>query len=422
MTSFWRIFSLEFTAFVRSKALALLLAASLVWMFAAPHLFSGDGTAAGARELSLYYSLGGVAALLSVTLLAAATGAFARERAAKRLQLTLVRPVRIFTLALAKMAALTAAGALVLGAAAAVEALRRDCARPCRHVLRPVLPSPREEAVEMYAAYMSDPQTPAPVRRARKAVVLRLLEQRALDRYESVATNASARWRFRLTAAEAARAGLAAQLRFTNMYEMRDDVSGRLVFGQAAGAVSNVTKAVVETPLVTPDGQAPTGACTLVFHNDGTSSVMLRPRRDVHLLVPADGFGWNLLRAYLQLVALLSLLVAAGVFLGAGLGRPVALFTAIVLLALSEMSPSVLQQYPDELEKDPIDAVGLFLTRAVAGVTRPVSSLQPLAALSQDACVEPREVARALAANLVLFPLLLAALSALVVPRKTEGV
>jgi hypothetical protein len=284
-----------------------------------------------------------------------------------------------------------------------------------------VLPSPREEAAEMYAAYMRDPQTPAPVRRARKAVVLRLLEQRALDRYDSVATNAAARWRFDLPAA-AARAGLSAQLRFTNMYEMRDDVAGRLVLGAAVGAVSNVTKAVIDVPLAAPGGQAPTGACELVFHNEGASAVMLRPRRDVHLLVPADGFGWNLLRAYLQLVALLSLLVAAGVFLGAGLGRPVALFTAVVLLALSEMSPSVLQQYPDELEKDPIDAIGLFLTRAVAGVTRPVSSLQPLAALSQDACVEPREAARALAANLVLFPLLLAALSALVVPRKTEGV
>lgn len=420
MNSFWRIFSLEFTAFTRSKALALLLAASVAWMFAAPFVFKGDGTAEGARELSLYYSLGGVTALLAVTLLAAATGAVARERAAKRLQLTLVRPVRCFTLALAKTAALTAVGALVLAAAAAVEAVRNDLSRPCRHVLSPVLPSPREEAREMYAAYMKDPQTPAPVKRARKSVVLRLLEQRAFDRYDTVATNGSAVWRFRVPDALAGRGGFRARFRFTNMYEMRDDVFGRLVCGEAQGIVSNVTKAMLDVPLA-GGSVSPTGTCELVFFNEGKSSVMLRPRRDVNLLAPADGFGPNLLRAYLQLVALVALLVSFGVFLGAGLGRPVALFTAVALLALSEMSPGVLQQYPDELEKDPVDAIGLFLTRAVVEFTQPVSSLQPLAALSQDACVEPRDVVRVLAVNAVLFPLLFAFLSALVIPRKTEG-
>ena len=420
MTSFWRIFSLEFTGFVRSKALALLVVASVAWMLAAPYIFKGDGTASGARELSLLYSLGGVVALLAVTLLTSATGAFARERAAKRLQLTLVRPVRAFTLALAKTMALTAAGALVLAVAAAVEAVRSDCSRPCRHVLSPVLPSPREEAREMYASYMQDPQTPLMVKRARKSVVLRLLEQRACDRYESVPTNSAARWSFRVPASLASRAPLAAQLRLTNMYEMRDDVAGDISFGAATGAVSNVTKALIEVPLL--GSAADVMDCgELVFRNRGKSAVMLRPRRDVHLLVPADAFCWNLLRTYLQLVSLLSLLVAFGVFLGAALGRPVALFVAVVLLLLSEMSPSVLQQYPDELEKDPVDAIGLFLTRAVVSFTHPVSSLQPLSAFSQDACVEVRDVARSIASNTILLPLLLAALSALVIPRKTEN-
>ena len=68
MNSFWRIFSLEFTAFVRSKSLAMLLAASAAWMLVAPFAFRGDGTAEGARQLALHYSLGGVAALLAVSL------------------------------------------------------------------------------------------------------------------------------------------------------------------------------------------------------------------------------------------------------------------------------------------------------------------------------------------------------------------
>ena len=93
MISFWRIFWLEFTGFVRSKALALLVAASVLWMVGLPFVLKGDGTADGARELYVHFSLGGVFVLLVVALLASATGSLAREREAKRLQLTLVRPV-----------------------------------------------------------------------------------------------------------------------------------------------------------------------------------------------------------------------------------------------------------------------------------------------------------------------------------------
>ena len=137
MNSFWRIFSLELTAAVRSKSLLLLLIASVAWMVAAPFLFVGDGTVEGSRALAVHYSLGGVAALLAVSLLASATGSIAGERSAKRLQLTLVRPVRYIVVALAKMAALVSLGALVLAAATAVEACRSDLSRPCRHVLSP---------------------------------------------------------------------------------------------------------------------------------------------------------------------------------------------------------------------------------------------------------------------------------------------
>ena len=54
MTSFWRIFWLEFTGFVRSKALALLVAASVLWMFVLPFVTKGDGTADGVRELKVH--------------------------------------------------------------------------------------------------------------------------------------------------------------------------------------------------------------------------------------------------------------------------------------------------------------------------------------------------------------------------------
>ena len=427
MNSFWRIFSLEFTAFVRSKSLAMLLAASVAWMFVAPLVFGGDGTEEGARQLTVHYSLGGVAALLSVVLLSSATGSIAAERASRRLQLTLVRPVRYTSIVIAKTAALTFAGAIVLAAAACVELVRQPLSRPCRHVLSPVLPTPQEEARAMYEAFVNDPSTSDAIKKTKKSVVLRFLAQRAFDRYETVGTNETAVWSFALPRDMAlgagAMSGMCARLRFTNDYDMRQDVRGWLAFDDGeilwSGCVSNITKAVVEVPLAASpaDGERTPGA--LSFRNEGKSGLMLRPRRDVNLLVRADGFGWNLLRAYFELVAVFALLVSFGMFLGSALGRPVALFAAIAALVVSEMSPSVIEQYPDELEKDAIDAIGLHITRAVAAMTHPVSSIEPMAKLAEDTCVERREVVRVLVADMLLAPLVFAFLSSLVMPRKT---
>ena len=115
-----------------------------------------------------------------------------------------------------------------------------------------------------------------------------------------------------------------------------------------------------------------------------------------------------------------TLVVAFGVFLSAALGRPVALFTAIVFLLVSEMSPSVVEQYPDEFGATLSDRIGLMVARTVADATHPVSSLSPLERLSRDECVEPREVVRAVAVNVVALPILLAFLAAFILPRKQE--
>ena len=420
MSSFWRIFSLEFLSLLRSKTLAMLLGAAVAWMFAAPRLLVADGTADGARQMCLKYSLGGVVALLSVTLLASATSAIARERAAKRLQLTMVRPVRFFTIALGKIAALSVAGALVLGVATGIEAARQDLSRPCRHVIAPVLPSPREEAEKMYEMYMRSPETPEEVKKAKKAVVIRLLTQRAVDHYQTIPTNTVVAWKMAALPPDQSREGLAVQMRFSSAFDLRSDVCGTLVFGNRSGVVSNITQAISVFPLDAIAART-NGVGELSFANEGKSTVMLRPRRDLNLLVPADGFGWNLLRAYAELLGLLVLLISLGVFLGAGLGQSPALFTAIVILILSEVSPSIIDQYPDELETNAADRIGLTITRFVAEATHPLSTLTPLAKLAADERIETREVVRTGCSNFVILPLVFALLSAAVLPRKENG-
>ena len=421
MTSFWRIFWLEFTGFLRSKTLALLVSASVLWMFALPFVMKGDGTADGGRELYVHYSLGGVFSLLVIALLASATGSLAREREAKRLQLTLVRPVRYTLIVLGKILAHVAAGALVLAIACGTLAFKTDLGRPCNHVLSPILPTPREEAKAMYESYMKDPETPEAVKKTKKEIVLRLLENRAVDRYEAVQTNATATWRFGGLDGLGGLEGLAVRMRFTNQYEMRQDVRGTFSLGDYKGVVSNITQAVLTIPLTSQTSQTfQTSQTGLSFENQGTSALMLRPRKDINLLVPADAFGWNLIRAYVVLTAILAFVISFGVFLSAGLGRPVAMFVAFVMLIVSEMSPSVVQQYPDELETKFADRIGLYITRFVAEVTRPVSAAAPLDALAKDECVEPTVMLRLAAADLLAVPLLLSLLAALILPRKQD--
>ncbi len=419
MRGFLEVFRLELTSLVRSKALAMLAAASAAWMVVLPRIATGDGTVEGARELYVRYSLGGVFALVAVSLLASATGALARERAQKRLALTLVRPVRYGAIVLAKGCALTFAGAAVMALACALLPLAGplDGSRACRHVLSPVLPSVREEARAQYEAYMAHPDTPEAVRRANRETVLRLLEGKAAERYETVRTNAVASWRFAVPAD--AGKELSVRMRFSGQMASRQDLIGTFRLGGYGSVVSNMTQAVLEIPLrATGDGRA---AQELTFENRGKAAVMLRPRRDIELLYPADGFAFNLVRAYVEMVSVLALLVAFGLLLSASLSRPVALFVAMVALLVGEMSPGVVSQCSEELDATTSDRIGLALARITAEVTRPVSALDPISRLSQDTCIEGSEVVRVVAIDLVLVPLLLAALSGVILPRKEEG-
>jgi len=419
MRKFLEIAKLELVALVRTRTAAMLAVASVAWMVVFPHLVRGDGTAQGARELDVHFSLGGVFALLVVALLSSATASIARERAARRLQLTMVRPVRYFAVAAGKIAAHVVLGAAVLAVACAVLALRVDLSAPCSHVLRPAMPSPREEAKAMYESYMADTNTPDAVRHAKKSVVLRLLANRAVDRYDTILTNATATWKFRGVDASD---GLAVRMRFTNQLEMRQEVRGDFRFGGLGASISNITQAVLTVPLkpVPGVGAEGGGGDALSFFNGGKSALMFRPRRDIELLRPADAFWRNLIRAYVEMVSILSLVIAFGTLLSSCLGRPVALFVAIVTLIVSEMSPSVVEQYPDELETNAVDRIGLYITRFAADVTRPVSSLSPLEKLAKDECVEPGETARLAVSNLLLLPVLLSLLAAFLLPRKQE--
>ncbi len=418
MKAFFEIVWLELTAFIRSRAFLLLALATGVWMFLLPYLVTTDGTAEGAHQIYIRYALGGVFGLLAVCLATSAAGSLAKDRSAKRLQLTLVRPVRYGWVALGRTLALTLAGAALLALAAGCALVRTNPLRDCYHVLSPIMESPRAEAERMYDAFMADPATPSEVRRTRKSVVLRLLTQKAFDHYQTVGTNETATWEFPAVPVDRATT-LAVRLRFTNMFEMRDQVRGLFTLGDNTATVSNLTRSIVKVPF--EHWQAPLEG-PLHFLNEGENSLMLRPRRDLHLLygTRSSFFVWNLALAWAELVSLLAVIIAFATFLSASLGRSVAVFTVLVCLFLSAVSPAVIEQYPDQLETDKKDSIGLALTRFAQKVTSPVAAFNPITALSEDEVLEFSEVGAAIGLDLIGLPLLLAILSGLVLPRKQE--
>ena len=422
MTSFWRIFSLEWKTLLRSRTLLLLVLASFAWIAALPFVLKNDGTADGSAELFVRYALGGVLALTVVALVAAATGSISRERTAGRLQLTLVRPVTRFSVVYARFLALLAAAAVTIGLTSPFVLLRISPSRGCYHVVKPVLESPREEAERMYEVFMNDPNTSDEVRKAPKPVVIRLLTQRAFDHYQTILTNTCASWTFdpvRFAGADID--DLAVRIRFTNQFNVRQDVRGVFRFEDGVALVTNITQAVLTVPFVRSGSVVTNAVGSLVFENHGVGALMLRPRRDLDLLSPGDSFVANLFRAELEMLSVVAVLIAFSLFLGVSLGRACAAFTAFAVLLVMLMSPSVVEQYPDQLEKNRIDRIGLWIVRSAESVTRPVSSLAPLEALARDEAVEWDEALSSFLSLAVISPLVLSLLAAFVLPRKTQG-
>ncbi len=411
------IFTLEWRALIRQGVLPLLWLFSLVWTLAAPFWLQSDGTELGAREVFLTYGVGVVFTLSLIAFGASAAGSLAQERAAKRLQLSLVRPASAFSLAWGRFLAHTVACATVIALSLLVAAFVCNRNHTAYHVRYPLLQTPAAEAEEAYAAYMKSPETPEAVKKMKKAAVLRILEQKAFDRYETIPTNTLASWQFAAPKGWSSGARMA-RFKFASLYDTRGEVRGLVSLGTESVAVSNVTKSVLFASF-SPTNATETAA--LAFHNKGRTTLMLRPRRDVQLMDEAGTFFGNLVRAGVVLIALAALVIAFATFLGAGLGRAVAVFTLLGFLFVSLVGPDVIENYPDPLESNRLDSLGLTLTRTVDRVTKPFSRPSPIKALIADEYVENDELTEALVVNIILVPLAFAAFAALCLRRKEEG-
>ena len=408
-------FLLAWRALVRGHVLTLLLAATALAHLLLPALVRSDGTAAGWREMYVRAVTGATFAFTVVTVLVCACGFFAQERARFRLSLTVVRPVPAFAVAAGKWLALCAVAACAYLLTAVLTAVRVPDPPACMHHYAPALPPPAETARQMMAEYLADPKTPEAVKKAPKSAVLSLLTNKELDRYDVVRPGAEMAWPFAPGLASAT--GLTVRVRFATQFELRAPLAGRFELAGLCAAVSNNTQAVLDIPLAAAAaGAGP--ADRLRFANTGRETVMLRPRRDLELLTPADPFVANLVRAALQMLATTALLAAFGLFLSSALSRPVAIFTSLVSVFVALMAPSVLVQFPDGLDVAAADRLGLAISRGVSLLASTAGEAEPVSDLATDTCIEWRALARCALVNAALLPTALLALAACLVRRR----
>ena len=399
---------------------ALLALTALAHLFL-PAVVRSDGTDSGGSELFLRVVPGSVYMVLCVALLACACGLVARARESHRLALTVVRPVSAGAVVLGPLMALVAVAAVVLAFNAGL-----TCARggwpDSRHVYVPDLEPPEVAARQMLQEILASTNTSEEVRSTPQHRLLAILIGREADRYEVVRSGGTLELPFPAEAAETSD-GVVARIHFSTRFNLRTSLSGEMSFGKWSAAVTNNTQSFLEIPLTvaqkrdTPAVETP----KLVFRNTGRSEVMLRPRRDVEVLTPADSFGMNMLRASCEMLCVIAFLCAFGLFLSSALSRPVAIFTALVALTVTEMAPAGLSQCPETLDLPFTDRIGLWLSRGVVFATSAVAAPEPISDLATGTYVKWADVGRAFLVDALAAPLALLSLAAFIVRRRASA-
>jgi len=416
-------FLLAWRALLRGHVLTALLALTALAHLFLPAVVRSDGTDSGGSELFLRVVPGSVYMVLCVALLACACGLVARARESHRLALTVVRPVSAGAVVLGPLMALVAVAAVVLAFNAGL-----TCARggwpDSRHVYVPDLEPPEVAARQMLQEILASTNTSEEVRSTPQHRLLSILIGREADRYEIIRPGGTLELPFPAEAAGASN-GVVVRIHFSTRFNLRASLSGEMSFGKWSAAVTNNTQSFLEIPLACavatscdpPVVETP----KLVFRNTGRSEVMLRPRRDVEVLTPADSFGMNMVRASCEMLCVIAFLCAFGLFLSSALSRPVAIFTALVALTVTEMAPAVLSQCPETLDLPFTDRIGLWLSRGVVFATSAVAAPEPVSDLATGTYVKWADVGRAFLVDAVVAPLALLSLAAFIVRRRASA-
>ena len=431
-------------AALRSKAVAAMLTALVAGSLVLPAAVKGDGTPEGDLQILLSYTLGFSFAILCLTTMWAACALFASEIDRSLLQLSAVKPVRLFDLWLGKWCALLLLDAFFLAAAyGAVYAQVRvriarggwgEMERPvCRHVSRPVLPPAEVEAREVYEELRSREALPKGMS---ERAVLRVLEERAADKYDVINPGGSAVWRFDLPHPVGYAERVTVRVKFDTEFSTREHVTGTcrlrsldrpeaFVDVELNDFTLNEIEFLVDTRAFgIAEGESLRGF-ELAFRHTGdpksAAGIMLRFRQDVALLTPGGTFEMNLARSALAHGSVLAMLAAFGLTLSACFTFPVAAFVATVLLLLAMVGNSVVRVASEEDSQNFLHKAGVRVSRAVHFATSRAMRSEPLGPLTRGERVETRVVAESALWNGMALPMIFAVAGSWILRRRELG-
>ena len=418
-------------ASLRTKMVAALLVLLAVCLLVLPGAVKGDGTPGGEQHILLTYTLGFAFGLLCLTTLWAACALFAAEIDSARMQLSAVKPVRAAEFWLGKWFALLALNAaLLLAVYAGVYAQVRwqmhrsgwdAMERPAsQRVARPLLPSPREEALQTYAQMREQNAVP---KEFSEKTVLRVLEDKARDKFSVINPGEQVAWQFRLASPVRSGQSVIVRVRFDTEFSTRTHVTGvcRLRCLERPDQAMEVPlddftlneiEFAVDTRAFRTGPEDRLQGFELSFRHTGdpkrSSALMLRFRQDVALLTPGGTFEANLMRSAFVHWSVLALLAAFGLTLSACFSLPVAAFAATVLLALTMIGNSVVEVVSEEEGKEWQNRIGVWVSRGVYEATRHAIRTEPLTALTRGERLESDVLGASLAWNVLLMPMILA--------------
>ena len=446
---------LALRASLRTKVVAALLALLAACVLTLPGVVKGDGTPEGDLLILLSYTLGFSFGILCLATLWAACALFAAEIDSERMQLSSVKPVRVAEFWGGKWLALLVLNAVLLAAVyAAVYAQVRWRVRQngwakseclmSRRVTHPLLPTPREEALQAYESMRKQNALP---KELGEAAVLRALEEKASERYDVINPGEPVRWRFRLARPVGLAEPVTVRVRFDTEFSTRELVKGvfqltslaypkRPVEVRLDDFTQNAIEFVVDTRAFVGEevgdrksevggqgsGKTEFQEFELAFQHAGdpkrSAALMLRNRQDVVLLTPGGSFEANLARAALIQWSVLALLAAFGLTLSACFSLPVAAFAATVLLALTVVGNSVVQVVSEEDEKVWQNRIGIAVSRAVHHMSGHAMKAEPLAALAHGERIGGEVLGSSVMWNVVLVPLVIALAGCAVLRRR----
>ena len=447
----------------RSRLLLVLFGLLFAAAFLLPLALRSDGTPAGLIRIHLSYTLGIAGFLLALASLWAGGAAVSQEADDKTLQLLLVKPVPRLRIWLGKWLALLLVNAVLLAIVGLVAAatlqfkLRRGGFTP------DALGEARLTtlaALETFHAPL--PDVSAAIRaeyndlRARRALPPDISEKAALDslrrahlaRLYSIPAGQSRAWTFDVPAKIPDPGTLLVQFKCDSSVPGAADIEATVAL-QAGDLNTNMeVRAMPGTVqnLVFRDVPVDARRAAITFRNLGGhgATLFFDPADGLVLRRAAGTFAGNYLRALARLYLHLALFAAIGVTLGTLFSMPVATFLSLVLILILQLSGfiSAAAQVDREtfvanvapfggghVHGDADPAPPSLAARAAANVfyyayrgtwlaLRPLLADRTLDDLANGAYLPPRDLARALLAQGLVIPLLLALLSTAVLRRR----